>query len=44
MKDVMPKPLAWIAVIAVGITGYIVGTRVKAAETVAKKARKKIKK
>ncbi|WP_368499952.1 hypothetical protein [Herbiconiux sp. A18JL235] len=40
----MPKPLVWIAVIAVGITGYIIGTRVKAAETVAKKAHKKLRK
>lgn len=40
----MPKPIIWIAVVAVGITGYIIGTRVKAAETVAKKVRKKIKK
>ncbi|MCS5718756.1 hypothetical protein N1027_11490 [Herbiconiux sp. CPCC 205763] len=39
----MPKPVAWIAMIAVGITGYIIGTRVKAAQNVTKKARKKIK-
>lgn len=38
----MPKPIVWVAVIAVGITGYIVGTRVKAAENVAKKVRKKV--
>lgn len=37
----MPKPFVWIAVIAVGIAGYIIGGRVKAADTVAKKARKK---
>ncbi|WP_256430746.1 hypothetical protein [Herbiconiux sp. VKM Ac-2851] len=39
----MPKPITWIVVVSVGITGYVIGTRVKAAENVAKKVHKKIK-
>ena len=38
----MPKPIVWLAIISVGVTGYIIGTRVKAAENVAKKVRKKL--
>ena len=38
----MPKPIVWIVVIAFGITGYVMGTRVKAGEVVAKKVKKKV--
>lgn len=38
----MPKPVVWIMIIATGITGYVLGTRVKAAEDTAKKVRKKV--
>ncbi len=37
----MPKPLAWIVVIAFGITAYVVGTRTQAAKDTAKRITRK---
>jgi len=39
----MPKPIVWIVVIAVGITGYVLGTRAEAGKNLAKNAKKAVK-